>query len=342
MRQREIWIAGYPSFFGGADTELDHNIDLWRSHSVEVHLVPMPGFDPAMKAHCDARGCVTHDYTPAIFKDKLVVSFCNGDFLAALPRIMESGRPRRVIWFNCMTWTFPDELTAHANGWIDQHGFVSEFQRRILKPQLEARAPMRELAGYRPFYSLSNISQRIQFQYRPPERWFAMGRISRDDAGKFAADTWNIFYKVSSPIPTKTFILGYGPNAHGRCGSAPAGLDWQTWEPNAVRVQEVYGRLHAIIHKTGGSRESYCRIVPEAYAAGVPLIVEDDFAFPELIINGTTGFLCKSSDEMSFRASELAFDETRRKQMIHAGRERLLSDIASASVCWEPWKEALA
>ncbi|CAJ0858052.1 hypothetical protein AMST5_01081 [freshwater sediment metagenome] len=45
---REIWVAGYPSVYGGADTELDHNIDLWRRFGIEVHLVPMPDADPAM------------------------------------------------------------------------------------------------------------------------------------------------------------------------------------------------------------------------------------------------------------------------------------------------------
>ena len=343
MSQPEIWVAGYPSVFGGADTELDHNIDLWLAHSVAVHLVPLSSWcDPAMRTLCDARGCVTHAYEPGIFKDKFVVSFCNGEFLAALPEIVESGRPRRVVWFNCMTWTFPDEITAHANGWIDLHGFVSRYQRDILKPLLEEHGPVRELAGYRPFYSLDNPSQRIRFEYRPPEDWFAVGRISRDDMAKFAPDTWSIFAKVCAPRPVKVFILGYGDNAHERCGPPPDGLDWQTWTPNAIPVQEVYGILHTIIHKTGGSRESYCRIVPEAYASGVPLVVEDDFAFPELIEDGVTGFRCRSSDEMSFRASELAFDEAKRKRVILAGHDFLRQEIAAPARCWAAWRDVLA
>jgi glycosyltransferase involved in cell wall biosynthesis len=96
--------------------------------------------------------------------------------------------------------------------------------------------------------------------------------------------------------------------------------------------------VHCILHKTGGSRESYCRIVPEAYAYGVPIIVEDDFAFPELVENGVTGYRCSSSDEMSFRASELAFDEPRRKKMIFSAREHLLHEIASPERCWAAWE----
>lgn len=334
-------MAGYPSFFGGADTELDHNIDLWRSFGVEVNLVPMFGCDPAMRDLCDGRGCVTHPYSPGLFRDKVLVSYCNGEFLRRLPEIVEAGRPRAVAWFNCMTWTFPDELTAHRNGWIDVHGFNSDYQRRWLKPPLEAVAPVAELDGYRPYFNPDNAAQRIEFAYRPPGDYFAVGRISRDDAAKFAADTWNIFDKVCAPRPKKVFILGYGPNAHGRCGPAPAGLDWQTWLPNEVPVRHVYGLLHCLIHKTGGSRESYGRIVPEAYGFGVPVVVEDDYAFPELVEDGVTGFRCSSSDEMSFRASELAFDEGRRKRMIHAAREFLVNEIASRERCWRPWRELI-
>jgi hypothetical protein len=82
VSRKEIWVAGYPSLFGGADTELDHNIDLWRAHAVDVHLVPLTEWcDPAVRALCDARGCVTHRYEPGVFADKVVVSFCNGEFL---------------------------------------------------------------------------------------------------------------------------------------------------------------------------------------------------------------------------------------------------------------------
>ena len=339
MVKKEIWVGGYPSFFGGADTELLHMIDLWRMNDVDVNLVPMPGCDENMKIHMTSIGAKTHQFKPDIFKDKIVVSLCNGNFLSALPEIMEKGKPRATVWFNCMTWTFPNEVNAHKNGWLNYHGFVSNYQKDwLLKPLNEVR-PVNELVGYKPYFNPSNPAQQIEFQYNKPEKWFSLGRISRDDGNKYSDDMWNIFYKVCTPRHKKVFILGYGPNAHSKTGPAPMGLDWQTWLPNAVPVKQVYQRLHAIIHKTGGSRESYCRIVPEAYAYGVPIITEDDYAFPDLIIDGVTGFRCKTSDEMSFRASELAFDEERRKKMIFAAREHLLNEIASPDKCWLPWKK---
>lgn len=337
--KKEIWVAGYPSFFGGADTEVLHNIDLWRRYDVDVNLVPMFGSDPKMQAFMNAVGAKTHEYRPDIFKDKITTSFCNGEFLRLLPDIMEQGKPRTVVWFNCMTWTFDDEIKAHRNGWLDFHGFVSTYQKGWLKPALDTIRPVRELEDYRPYFNPNNISQQVEFNYREPKNWFALGRISRDDAHKYSDDMWNIFYKVCTPRHKKVFVLGYGPNAHGKTGPAPRGLDWQTWGPNEIPVKQVYNILHTIIHKTGGSRESYCRIVPEAYAYGVPIITEDDYAFPDLIVNGVTGYRCKTSDEMSFRASEIAFDEEKRKKMIYAAKDHLLNEIASPTKCWEPWSK---
>ena len=336
---KEIWVGGYPSFFGGADTELSHMIDLWRMHEVDVNLVPMFGEDQKMRAIMDKLGCKTHKYKPDIFKGKKVVSLCNGEFLKALPEIMSKGKPEMVIWFNCMTYTFPNEIIAHKNGWLNLHGFVSNYQKSLLKPSLEKFAPVSVLEGYRPYFNLKNEAQQVDFNYREPKDWFALGRISRDDGAKYSSDMWNIFYKVCTPKQKKVFILGFGANAFKKTGSAPAGLDWQTWLPNEVPVKQIYNLLHCVVHKTGGSRESYCRIVPECYAYGVPIIVEDDYAFPDLVINGETGYRCKTSDEMSYRASELAFNEEKRKKIIHNARNYLENEIASPAKCWEPWKK---
>jgi glycosyltransferase involved in cell wall biosynthesis len=337
----EIWVAGYPSAYGGADTELDHNIDLWRSFGVDVHLVPMFGYDPAARRLCEERGCVTHEYRPGVFRDKVVVSFCNGEFLRLLPEIREAGRPAAVVWFNCMTWPFDRELEAHRNGWVDLFGFASDYQRGLLEPALAAAGPVRVFDGYRPYFNPDNASQAIRYGYHEPDDVFAVGRVSRDDAAKYPPDMWAIFNKVCVPRQKKAFVLGYGSNAAGRCGPPPAGLDWLTWAPNAIPVREFYGRVHCLVHKTGGSRESYCRVVPEAYAAGVAVVVEDDFAFPALVEDGVTGFRCRSSDEMSFRASELAFDEPRRRRMVEAARRFLEGEVAARDKCWAPWKRLL-
>lgn len=336
---KEIWVAGYPSFYGGADTELDHNIDLWRKHGIAVHLVAMFDADEKMKAKCKARGCFTHTYKHTIFRGKTVVSFCNGEFLRHLPEIMkDKRRPKKVIWFNCMTWTFRDERVAHLRGHIDVYGFQTKFQEQeITKALGKYGGEFVTLKGYKPYFNNT-----IDFNYAPPGEHFAMGRISRDDPGKFSEDMWKIFYKVSAPIPRKYFILGWGDKIQEKCGQAPPSLDWQTWSPGAIPISEFYPQLHCLIHKTGGSRENCPRIVPECAAYGVPFIAENAYGIPEIVVNGETGFLCESSDEMSYRASQLAFDEPLRKKIIYQAHDYLGSTLANEQQCIEPWLEVLS
>jgi glycosyltransferase involved in cell wall biosynthesis len=152
--------------------------------------------------------------------------------------------------------------------------------------------------------------QNLSFPHRDPAEmgYFGLGRVSRDDADKFPQDMWKIFAQVVSPLPTKTFVLGFGENAARKCGSVPPcdWLDWMTWMPGATSARDLYGRIHVLIHKTGGSRENWPRTILEAMASGVAVITEDDWALPEMIENGVTGFLCRSSaDELPRKPARL-------------------------------------
>jgi glycosyltransferase involved in cell wall biosynthesis len=96
-----------------------------------------------------------------------------------------------------------------------------------------------------------------------------------------------------------------------------------------------------MIHKTGGSRESYCRVLIEAWAHGVVPIVERDYAFPELVVEGETGFMTSDSDEMSYRASWLAFHPAAHRRMAQAGRRRLEEVLVDEEACWAGWRVLL-
>jgi hypothetical protein len=334
----EIWVAGFPSYYGGADTELDHLIDLFRCVDVDVNLVPMFGANPRMRASVIERGCQIHEYRDDIFADKTVLSLCNGTFLQKLPLIMQHGRPAKLVWFNCMTWLFDREKEAHGHGWIDCFGFESEYQKSLLVPQLERIGPVRSFI-HRPYFNAS----RIEWRYRAWEGCYKIGRISRDDANKFAKDTWRIFDRVLVPpqLKKKVYILGYGPRAKERTGPPPPTLDWQTWSPNAIPSSQFYNAIDTMIHKTGGSRESSSRVLFESYAHGVVPVVERDFAFPELVLQGETGFMGASSDEMSFYASMLAMNPREHRRIAENGRSYLENKFAQPEECWARWREIL-
>ena len=334
----EAWIAGFPSDYGGADTELDHLIDLFRLYDVGVTLVPMFGASDAMRQSVLARGCRIVDYRDDVFAGKTVISFCNGQFLDHLPAIIAAGAPAKVIWFNCMTYLFDREREAHARGWIDIFGFVSAYQKSLLAPRLEAIRPFASFP-YVPYFHCD----RVAWRYKPLQNTYHVGRISRDDAAKFATDTWRIFDRVITPshLAKKVFILGHGPNASAKIGPPPPGLTWVTWEGGAIPAGRFYATIDTMIHKTGGSRESYCRVLIEAYAHGVVPIVENDYAFPELVIHGETGFLCGSSDEMSYYASFLAMNPKAHAQMARNGRRHLETNLSDPQASWAAWQDVL-
>ena len=336
---RELWIGGYPSYFGGADQELYHLIVLLRKYGIGVNCVPMFGEDPKMRKEMDAIGVKTHKYEDTIFKDKVVASWCNGSFLDKLPVIMEKGKPATVVWSNTMTWLFPKEIKAQSQGFIDLHTYVSNFQRGMIEQQLTEKSGVKVnvMEGYKPYFHVSD-----EFKLERDNDNFCIGRLSRNDPAKFAPDMWRMFDRVLSKRHKKVFVQAYSEQIAKKVGKPPQGLDWMTTGPNQIPAKEFYHKLHCILHKTGGSRESYCRIVPECYAHGTIMIAENSFAFPDLIIDGETGFICDSSDEMSFRASEMANYEDERIRIAKNAHKYLVNELMNQDDVVRPWVEVLS
>lgn len=85
-----IFVHGFPGLYGGAGTELHHQIRLWRKMGVEVHLIP------SWDAHAEplfgemralgVRVHNPHDWS-AVERGDPVIAFCSGDFLDRLPEI---------------------------------------------------------------------------------------------------------------------------------------------------------------------------------------------------------------------------------------------------------------
>jgi glycosyltransferase involved in cell wall biosynthesis len=202
----------------------------------------------------------------------------------------------------------------------------------MLLPKLEERGAVRVLEGYRPYFNLDNRSQRLEFKAAPPGDYFGVGRVSRDDPQKFAAETWMTFAKVSAPRHIKVFMLGFGDQAQKKCGNVPPcnWLDWMYWTPGAIPVHEFFQKIHVLIHRTGGSRENWPRIVLEAWASGVPVIVDNDYGVAEMVRDGETGF-CVGS-----------FDEGLRQRIAAAAHDCLRTEHASPERSQQPFEHLLA
>ena len=113
-----LYIVGFPSLYGGAGAELYHQVRVWETLGVALHFIPTQKNvrKAALYGEMTERGHVIHDAYDwtAIPEDAPVISFCNEDFLAALPEIRR--RTRRTVFVNCMTWLFGKEKEAMSRG----------------------------------------------------------------------------------------------------------------------------------------------------------------------------------------------------------------------------------
>ena len=354
----EIWVSGYVHACGGAGPELAHQIDLWRAFGVEVHLCifnpndEVLNLDDPRRQWCEARGVHTHVYERGIFRDKVLVCFCQNDFMQRLPEICATGRPQTVVWFNCMTWNHGSEVKHLRNGLIDVFGFQSRFQRDALMPALQATGkPVRELEGYIPFYSLQADNLHApRFAPQTPDEKFVIGRLSRDDVNKWPANFWELCARITTPRPKKIFAVGYGPKAREKCGDPQTQefarkLDriwWGYCTDSRQLMTEFWPHVHLLFHKWDGFKENYPRALLEAMAAGVPIICDRAGGNPEIVQDGVTGFLVSSDDEAVYRASQLAWDESLRAQIVANAHQWLHDHVANAPKCWQPWHALLA
>jgi glycosyltransferase involved in cell wall biosynthesis len=70
-------------------------------------------------------------------------------------------------------------------------------------------------------------------------------------------------------------------------------------------------------------------------------VVEHDYAFPDLVIHGETGFMTSESDEMSYYASALSRNPQEHRRLAENGREHLQSRLVDLEACWRGWQAVL-
>ncbi len=337
-----LFVLGYPSALGGADTELWHVLKLWRRRGLVVRLVPTWRTPPEWRERCDAIGAETWEIEgPELLGEvpglagSTVVSFCNGEFLQHAVRLRELGC--RLVWANCMTWiSLAEEIHCERYGPFDAYVFQSEFQRECLMPTL------------RPFgvtdqqcHLIRGAFDTEEFPYRPKPHAageeFVVGRISRPDPTKFHADTWSLLEAIPYR-PLKVRVLGWSREVEQKLGPPPF---WAEVLPaGAESARDFLSTLHCLVQINGGSRENWPRVGLEALASGVPLVVEDAWGWREMIRPGLDGLAARQACEVSDLVGRLACEPSLAASLAVRGRERL-AELADPGEIWPRWRAAL-
>jgi len=332
----DICVIGHPSKLGGADTELDHQIDCWLQMGLKVHICHTGGLDANLRAmDLESRGCIYHaprDWASLEGLD--CISFCNGEFLAQLPEIRKYART--ISWVNCMTWAFDREIEMQGRGLIDFHLYQTQHAFDRIRPKLE------HLGGYRPLF-ITPYFRAADFPYhkdRPRDR-FRFGRISRADADKYNARQMWIYETMTAPVLKEGIMLGWNEQIGNKIGAAPSYV--RQLQEGAMAQQEFYRFCDAIIMTTD-TFENLPRVGFEAMSSGAVLVVDRRGGWKLLVEDGVTGWLCDDDREFVYKASRTAFEHRERNEMAARGRKKLEANwgLEAAMVSWsrvfETWR----
>lgn len=339
-----VYVLGYPSRYGGADTELWHTLRLWRRFGLDVALIPTWHASPEHRARLDAIGVPTFAATgPDGLRDvpglsgSIAVGFCNAGFLRSAHYLRAMGC--RTVWANCMTWVFDEEVAHYQHhGAFDAYVFQSAFQQRELAP-IYARygADTRRLHLIRGAFCFDEFPFSPR-SHRPGEA-FLMGRIARDDLDKWSSNLWPIYSSVNYANKLAR-VMAWSPRLTSKCGAPPTWAEALTADTESA--QQFLSTLHCLFAINGGAKENWPRAGLEAMSSGVPIVAQNEWGWREMIDHGETGFLGSDDRELAHFAAMLAHDENLRIRIALNARDRLETALAAPRVIWLAWKHLFA
>lgn len=337
----KIYVHGFPGLYGGAGTELHHQIAVWIHLGLEVHLVPnWPPFNEPLYLEMVDRGVIIHDPNDfsMVGRGDPVLGFCNSEFLDALPVIRE--RTGRTVFLNCMTWLFDKERDCMAKGLISMFLYQNEEVLEKHKPELQALNddPHIRFTTFKPYFN----SGKFPFVAERSPEVFGCGRISRQDPDKFAANTLHIYEYFVSPRWKSGLFLGFDERSGEKIGQP---YDWirTARDHNELPQQEFYSHCEIVLQPTD-TTENWPRIGFEAMASGSVLIVDNRGGWKQMVRHGETGWLCDHERDFIYYASRMAYEPNLRADMAEAARTRgeALGSLSASSASWEEVLEEIA
>lgn len=330
---RRLFIYGFPGLYGGAATELHHQILVWKElDEIELHIIPtMAGYnnEPLIN-EMDSYGIQIHKQHnfSMIEEEDAVINFCSGAFQDNLWAI--EAKTKRTIFVNCMTYLFDDEKKNHAAG---RTGF-SLYQRPQVRDQhriiLESLGSKSEFLTFVPYFDPSSCVFSVKDQEKTH-----IGRISRDAQNKYTPMNKMIYGGIVSPKMKQGHWLGWGTEGNKITGKPQ---EWIKCYYNQTQfpVKEFYDTVDFIVQPTN-TAENWPRIGFEAMFSGKPLVVDNREGWQHMIEHGKTGFLCNHERDFIYWGSRLAYEPELRVSIAERARERA-RELSGFKQSRESWK----
>ena len=330
----KLHILGFPGEYGGAGTELRHQIHLWVKAfpEIKINIIPtQQGFknEPLYNEMINL-GVSIHEKPldfSIIKKDDALISFCSNDFLQNLEKIHSF--TKKTIWVNCMTWLFKlEKLKAHKD-LVSFYLYQRPEVRDDHESQLKKRGSTAEFIHFKPYFSQDGWEFSCIDQSK-----VNIGRISRQDADKFAANTLHIYEYITSPKWKQGHFLGFDQRSKEKIGNP---FPWiKTYsDQRSLPVKDFYSIVDFIVQPTD-TMENLPRIGFEAMFTGTPLVVDNRGGWKYMINHGVDGFLCNTQQDFIYWGTRLAFEFDLRKKIADNAliKARALSSFEVSKESW--------
>jgi glycosyltransferase involved in cell wall biosynthesis len=154
---------------------------------------------------------------------------------------------------------------------------------------------------------------------RPAGRPFTFGRVSRDALNKHHPDDAALYRQMAA--------RGYRVRLMGATCLKP----WLAEVPGiellpagAETVADFYSTLDVMFYRTGSFMEAYGRVVFEAMASGLPVVVAASGGYAECIAHAEDGFVFDTQEQAIHLVEQLAASPGMRQQVGLAARRKAL------------------
>jgi len=249
-----------------------------------------------------------------------VVSFCHTHLLHNLAEFRSLGC--RVVWSPCMSYTTVDETKAFREAPPDVIHFQSRFQETRLRGDYE------EL-GCRRFVRIPGVFEPLEYRPRPrtPDG-FLVGRLARACRTKWRHDLWGILGDAKRRVPElRAWCQGWSQDLEQHLGPPPV---WaKVFHSGVIATEDFLRRCHVLVCPNWCVAENWPRVGLEAMSAGVPLVVDDEGGWPEMV--GLDAIRCVEASEYADAIASLGQDETKRMERAQDGRRRAMELYSPAA-----------
>ena len=330
-RTNKLYVFGWPSHLGGADTKLDNTLQLCKDF-LDITVIPNDcnQLKQDWKGIYESYGfkCISREDFIAL-PDELdghAISMSNGSFTSGctLCKLAKS-KGLKVLWGNEMMWNFPGELDCIKNGYIDTVLYSSHFNRQCLEYSYLTANPQVEGIVVGNYID----PKKFAFKERKNDQ-FTIGRLSRSDTEKYSAD-FPVFYESLNLNNPKYRVMGWGENLKSKYAWHDFGPEWDLIPPEGENTLDFLYSLDVFVYKLGHKfRESWGRSTVEAMLSGCVPVVPTGHNFSEFIIQGKTGFMCETYEDFRNVCRELQNNHRLRRSIA-----KQASGYAASVICNE-------